>query len=236
MITPTIENGGNKWKLLETTCRIVNCFLFSIIDKSLLGRIFRHVILQHFWLLQKCDKCRILVFVGILLILSLLSIPQEYALCDRLIYPSVCLSVSRFSLTITQERLDVEWWNLVHIHLRSRVTSNMEFEDGSRTWPLTLSNWRFPECTFRVHARLHSVHVYRTHSCGILVCMCYISLFCMYWDLYTRPLSNWTYRYTVHLCLPRNASSWYGTTLIVSPDLLTISKIYFDLEIESNFI
>ena len=39
------------------------------------------------------------------------------------------------------------------------VKSDIKFEAGSRPWPLTPSNWRFSECTFRVHVRLHSVLV-----------------------------------------------------------------------------
>ena len=37
------------------------------------------------------------------------------------------------------------------------VKSKIEFKDGSRRWPLTRSNWRFSECTFRGLLRWHSV-------------------------------------------------------------------------------
>ena len=87
--------------------------------------------------------------------------------------PSVC----RHVFTVTQERLNVEWWNLAHIILE--VKSNIEFEDGSRKWPLTRSNWRFSYCIFRVHVILHGVHVCtRTHSCGILYCYCLLYTIC----------------------------------------------------------
>ena len=46
---------------------------------------------------------------------------------------SVCPSVRVF--TITQERLDVEWWNLAHIHLRSRVKSSSKMGHVHDLWP-----------------------------------------------------------------------------------------------------
>ena len=93
--------------------------------------------------------------------------------CMRLPCMHVCLYVRLSVFTITQEGLDVEWWNLTHTYTL-KVMNNVELEDGSRTWPLTRSNWWFSWCEFRVHVRLHSVHVHCTDSFGILVCMCYI--------------------------------------------------------------
>ena len=60
------------------------------------------------------------------------------------------------------------------------VKSNIKFEDGPRILPLTRSNQRFYIMHMhRVHIRLHSVHVRRTHSCGTLIYTCYTSLFCI---------------------------------------------------------
>ena len=52
------------------------------------------------------------------------------------------------------------------------VKSNIEFEYGSRTWPLTRSNWRFSKCTFRVHVRLHNVHVHFPTPVEYCLCVC----------------------------------------------------------------
>ena len=63
------------------------------------------------------------------------------ALCDPLVcpsvYPSVCLSV----FTITQARFDV--FRMIKLWTVHDVKSDMELEDGSCTWPLTQTNWRF---------------------------------------------------------------------------------------------
>ena len=56
------------------------------------------------------------------------------------------------------------------------VKSKIEFAVVSRTWPMARLNWRFSECTFRVHVRLNSVHCTCTHSWGIFVYMYYSSL------------------------------------------------------------
>ena len=88
------------------------------------------------------------------------------------IRPSVRLSVFTISSrTIRRRMMKLATYIL-------EVKSKMKSKDGSRTWPLTPSNWRFYIMHMqRVHVRLHSVHVHRTHSRRILGYMCYRSLF-----------------------------------------------------------
>ena len=80
------------------------------------------------------------------------SIPQECSM------PLSCMSVCQSDFTITQEWLDVEWWNLAHIHLRSRVIWSSKIGHVHDLWPG--QNWRFSYYTFRGHVILHSVHLH----------------------------------------------------------------------------
>ena len=64
--------------------------------------------------------------------------------------PSVCFYVNSW----TSRRRRLKFCTYI-----VQVKSDIEFEDGSRTWALTRSNWRFSYCTLNVHVRLHSVHV-----------------------------------------------------------------------------
>ena len=67
--------------------------------------------------------------------LSLLSVHQN-TLWDRLVCPSVRLSV-RFHDNSWKSRRRLKKLSTIILE----VKSNIEFEDGSRTWPLTRSNW-----------------------------------------------------------------------------------------------
>ena len=61
------------------------------------------------------------------------SIPQECFICDRLVCPPV--------FTMIQERLlNVEWWNLAHIHLRPRVTWSLKMSHAHDLWPGQIEN------------------------------------------------------------------------------------------------
>ena len=66
-----------------------------------------------------------------------LSVPQK-ASWDRILHVSLSFRLAVFN--VTQKRfLDVKWWKFYTCVLE--VKSNIEFEDRSRTWPLTQSNW-----------------------------------------------------------------------------------------------
>ena len=89
------------------------------------------------------------------------------ALCDRLVCPSVCLSVCLSVFTITQEWVDGEWWNFAHLYLRSRVASKSKMGHPVDLWPGQTGVYIMQ--MLRALTKLHSVHVHRTHSCGILL-------------------------------------------------------------------
>ena len=112
-----------------------------------------------------------------LLIVPLLSIPQEYALCDLLGSMSVCLSICPYVLTITQERLEVEWWSWSHIYVRSKVTWSSKMghvHDLFDFWPGQIEN--FHNVIFKMHSRLHNLHVHvpvpvlYLYICASVVC------------------------------------------------------------------
>ena len=73
------------------------------------------------------------------------------ALCDPLVCPSVYFHDN--SRAIRRRMMKLGIYTL-------EVKSNIELEEGSGTWPLTRSNWRFSWYTFRVHVRLHRLHVH----------------------------------------------------------------------------
>ena len=77
-----------------------------------------------------------------------------YAIVLYVVCPSVRLSVFTINLRTIRRRMMKLCTYIIE------VKSNMEFDDGSRTLPLTWSNWRFSEWAFSVHVRLHSVHVH----------------------------------------------------------------------------
>ena len=83
----------------------------------------------------------------------------------------VCLSVRLSVFTITQERLDVEWWKFGDIRLRSRVTWSSKM-GHVYAWPLTRPNWRFyiMHVYRSAYKGIYSVNVYihRIHSCVII--------------------------------------------------------------------
>ena len=88
-----------------------------------------------------------------------------------------CMSVCPSVLTITYERVGVEWWNL-----RSRVTSSSKIGHVHDVWFGQTGVYIMHMYLHKVHIRLHTLHVHLTHSCGIhilymYICMCYSSLF-----------------------------------------------------------
>ena len=95
---------------------------------------------------------------------------------------SVCPSVYRSFFTITQEWVDIEWWNFAHVHLRSIVISSSKMGHAFDLWPGTRSNWS-----------LHNAHAQsadKTASCTctsypipveyLYIHMCYSSLLLSY--------------------------------------------------------
>ena len=101
-----------------------------------------------------------------------LSIPQEKALCDRLVCPSVRLSVCPPVFTITQEWIDVEWWNFVHVYFGPRVTLNSKMGHVQDLWPGQIEDFHTGAL------RLHSVHIHVSIPVEYLyICMCYSNLF-----------------------------------------------------------
>ena len=67
--------------------------------------------------------------------LALSSVHQN-SLFDRLACPFVCLSVRSHDNSWTCHRRMMKLGTII-----LEVKSNIEFEDGSRTWPFTRSNW-----------------------------------------------------------------------------------------------
>ena len=80
---------------------------------------------QDFW-----NSCHF----GVPINIFLLSIPRELGMLYGIVL-YVCLSVRPLVFTITQERLDVERWNLANIHLRSRVTWSSKIGHVHDLWP-----------------------------------------------------------------------------------------------------
>ena len=72
----------------------------------------------------------------------LLSIPQECLYVIRLVCPPVCLSVCP-SVCFHDNSRTISRRMMKLCTIIVEVKSNMEFEDGSRAWPLTRPNWRF---------------------------------------------------------------------------------------------
>ena len=115
------------------------------------------------------------LYLWLVKVMSIYQVFHRIAMCRRLACPSVCLSVRLSVFTITQEWVDVEWWNFALTYLRSRVTSSLKMGHALELWTGQTGVYT---CTYTECIRLRSVHVHRAHSCGILVYnMCY----CRFW-------------------------------------------------------
>ena len=88
----------------------------------------------------------------------------------------LCVRLSVF--TITQEWVDVEYWNFTHVCLRPRVKWSPKMGHVHDVWhdKVKLEGLHNTYSEFIWDDRRHSVHVHRTHSCGILVDISYSSL------------------------------------------------------------
>ena len=86
---------------------------------------------------------------------GLSNIPQEWFMWSSCM--SVCMSVRPSVFMITQERLDVECWNLAQLYLRSRVGWRWKLGHVHDLWPGQINNF-------------HNAHSECMQDCIVYMC------------------------------------------------------------------